>query len=197
MIGVLISPVQLIVATRLIDTDYRVRGETIMHAARSDRPARDEVRSVLKTLTGILVVAALLLAGCTSTPQASRERDAQAKEFVSHPNASTIYVYRNPFDQLEDLTVLYIDERLVGETLPGAYFRIDTTPGKHVLHGVGIDSGRIALETRAGTLYFVELSVAARVSTFREVPEALGRKRIVECCALLENWAPGQRPLLK
>ena len=171
-----------------------------MRAARSGRPARDRQAAapgVLKTLTGILVVGALLVAGCTATPQASRERDAQAKEFRSHPNASTIYVYRNPFDHLEDLTVLYIDARLVGETLPGAYFRIDTTPGKHVLHGVGIDSGRIALETRAGTLYFVELSVAAGLSTFREVPESIGRKRIAECCALLENWAPGQRPLLK
>src|ERR687895_566372 len=106
---------------------------------------------------------ALLVAGCASTPQASRERDAEAKEFRTHPNASTIYVYRSPFDKLEELTVLYIDGRLIGETLPGAYFRIDTTPGKHLLHGVAFDSGRFALETRAGELYFVEINVTAGV----------------------------------
>ena len=152
---------------------------------------------MLKVWTCVLAVFTLLAAGCASTPQASRERDAEAKQFGTHPNASTIYVYRSEFDRLEDLQVLYIDERLVGETLPGTYFRIDTTPGRHVLHGIASDQGRIAPETRPGQLYFVELSVVEGQSQFRLVSEETGRQRILKCCALLENWAPGQRPLLK
>lgn len=148
--------------------------------------------------TGLLLIAALLLAAaCASTPQASRERDAEAKTFQTHPNAGTIYVYRAEHDRLEDLSVLYVDGRLIGETLPGSYFRIDTTPGRHVLHGVGADNGKIALETRTGQLYFVELRVLEGQSQFRAVPEQVGRNRVASCCALLESWAPGQRPLLR
>jgi len=152
---------------------------------------------MLKFWTGVLALAAFLAAGCASTPQASPERDAEAKQFGTHPNASTIYVYRSEFDGLQDLAVLYVDERLVGETLPGTYFRIDPSPGRHVLHGIGSDQGRIAFETRAGQLYFVELTVAENQSNFRLVPEDAGRQRILKCCVLLESWAPGQRPLLK
>src|SRR5918993_5505210 len=107
-----------------------------------------------------LVPAAALIAifgtgGCTSTPEAPREHDALAKEFVTHPGASTIYVYRNPFNQFDFDSVLYLNGRLLGSTVPGTYFRVDTVPGRNVLHGSGIDLGEIALDTRAGELYFV------------------------------------------
>lgn len=152
---------------------------------------------MLKIWTGFLAVVALLVAGCASTPQASPERDAEAKQFFTHPNASTIYVYRNRFDRLEDDVVLFIDERLVGQILPATYFRIDPVPRRHVLHGLGADLGKIPLETRAGELYFVELTVVGGHSHFRLVPEEVGRKRLLACCVLLENWTPGQRPFLK
>src|SRR5205823_4432801 len=85
----------------------------------------------------LAVIAATLFAACTSTPQASRAEDADAKAFQTHPSASTIYVYRSPFNYYDYDSVLYINGRLVGRTLPGAYFRIDTVPGRHVLHGTG------------------------------------------------------------
>ncbi len=137
-----------------------------------------------------------LLAACASTPQASRERDAASKEFVTHPRAATLYVYRSPFN-IRDDSVLYVDQRLIGATLPGAYFRIDVTPGRHTLHGNGVDSGSMTIDTHAGQIYFIELAVIAENSDFRLVPQTLGRKAVTECCALLENWAPGQRPLLR
>ena len=145
----------------------------------------------------LLTFVLLLLTGCASTPQASREADADAKQFVTHPSSSTIYVYRSEVDRPRDQTVLYVDDRIIGATLPGAYFRIDAVPGRRVLQGIAADSGRIALDTRPGTLYFVEMHVIEGQSHFRLVPEDVGRKRILQCCALLENWAPGQRPLLK
>ncbi len=152
---------------------------------------------MLKIWSGVLAVVALLVGGCASTPEAPRDRDAEAKQFLTHPNASTIYVYRIDVEPTDDHVVLYIDSRLIGETLPRTYFRIDTVPGRHVLHGTAVDLGKLNLETRPGELYFVELTVAAGQSNFRLVPEKIGRKRLLECCVLLENWAPGQRPFLK
>lgn len=145
---------------------------------------------------GLLICIALLGAGCASTPEATRDRDAAAKEFTTHPNASTIYVYRSPFNHYDTDSVLYLDGRLIGSTLPGAYFRLDTTPGRHTLHGTGIDVGELELDTRPGQLYFVSLDVVASHSNFRLVPEEVARERVRACCALYENWAPGQRPFV-
>ncbi len=149
----------------------------------------------------LALVLALLIAGCASTPQAARDRDADAKQFVTHPNAATIYVYRSRFDRAEDDaandSILYVDERLVGQTLPGSFFRVDPVPGRHVLHGMGVDMGKIELDTRPGELYFVELTVIQGRSQFRLVAGDVGRTRILACCVLLENWAPGQRPLYR
>ena len=152
-----------------------------------------------KTLAhwGALAAAVLLVAGCTSTPEASPQQDALAKEFLTHPNAATIYVYRSEFNHFDTDSVLFLNGRLIGSTLPGAYFRIDTNPGRHVLHGTGIDMGQVTLETRAGEIYFVSLEVIASHSNFRVVPDHVGRQRVRACCALLENWAPGQRPFVR
>ena len=128
-----------------------------------------------------LLAAALLMAGCTSTPEAQPERNALAKEFLTHPAASTIYVYRGEFNHFDTDTVLYLDGRVVGNTAPGTYFRIDTTPGRHILHGTGIDVGEIALHTRAGQLYIVELNVLGGHSNFRLMPDGVGRERVRAC----------------
>ena len=151
----------------------------------------------MRILSAILALVSVLGAGCASTPQAPRDRDTEAKQFLTHPGAPAIYVYRNEFDSLDDEVILYIGDRLVGQLLPGTYYRIDPQPGKHTLHGVASDQGRITLETRAGELYFVEHRFSAGQSHFRVVPDATGEKRVRECCVLYENWAPGQRPLLR
>ncbi len=148
----------------------------------------------------VVALTTVLLTACASTPQASRERDTEAKQFYTHPNAATIYVYRtnfNRFEQIDDDSVLYLDNRLIGNTLPGAYFRIDAVPGRHVLHGIGHDSGQLTVDVRPGELYFVRLDVIGGHSNFRVEPERSGRSQLQACCALLENWAPGQRPLLR
>jgi hypothetical protein len=139
----------------------------------------------------------LLLAACASTPEASLERDAEAKQFLTHPNAATIYVYRSPHNRIDSDSVLYVDGRLLGSTLPGTYFRIDTVPGRHVLHGIALDAGQLELEVRPGQTYFVALDVIGGHSRFTYVPEQVGRERVRACCALLENWGPGQRPFLR
>jgi len=147
----------------------------------------------------IAAAAALALAGCASVPQASSGRDAQAKRFETHPRSATLYVYRDDFPvgslYMQD-SVLYLDNRLIGATLSRTYFRIDLRPGPHLLHGFAFDQGRLRLETRPGELHFVSLTVADGTSYFAEVRPEIARREIARCCELLENWAPGQRPLL-
>jgi hypothetical protein len=69
--------------------------------------------------------------------------------------------------------------------------------GNHLLNGVGADNGRLSLATRPGEIYFVSLAVVGGQSYFAVVAPDTGRKTLAACCALLENWAPGQRPLLR
>ena len=145
--------------------------------------------------TGALLLI-VLLAACASTPEASPERDAAAKDFHTHPATAALYVYR-PDTALDEESVLYMDGRIIGSTLPGTYFRIDARPGKHRLHGIGADSGSLELEVRPGELYFVSLRVSGGNSRFARVDPAKGRQVVGSCCTLLENWAPGQRPLLR
>jgi hypothetical protein len=136
-----------------------------------------------------------LVTGCASTPQASDDRDKAAKQFGTHPASATLYVYR--IDTSTDDSVLWIGERIIGATLRNTYFRVNLEPGRHVLTGMGHDDGRLPIDVRPGMLYFVALTVAAGQSRFELVPEAIGRKAVTNCCSLLENWAPGQRPLLR
>ena len=157
-------------------------------------------RLLLLRARGALVVSILALAGCTSTPQASRERDAEAKEFNARPDAATIYVYRDDF-AAEELSsqspVLFVDGRLIGATLPGTFFRFDVRGGEHLLHGHGFDQGRLRLDTRSGEIYFVSLQAMGGVSRFTLVEPETGKQDILRCCSLLENWALGQRPFLR
>jgi len=148
-----------------------------------------------------LLVAMIALAGCASTPQASRERDAEAKRFLSRPDAAVIYVYRNDFPTLggesSNDSVLYVNDRLIGATLPMTFFRFDVRAGEHLLRGVARDMGRLTLNTRDGELYFVSLQVVGGRSVFRLVDAETGMRDILRCCSLMENWEPGQRPLLR
>jgi hypothetical protein len=142
----------------------------------------------------------LTLGGCASTPQATAERDAEAKQFVARPGAATIYVYRDDYAAVEPATdnpVLYVDGRLIGATLPTAFFRFDVRAGAHLLHGYGYDQGNLTVDTRSGELYFVSLQAAGGNSRFALVKPETGKRDILRCCALMENWAPDQRPLLR
>lgn len=145
-----------------------------------------------------LVALLLALGGCASTPQATPQRDAEAKRFATHPGFAGIYVFRPDFkaDMMED-TVLHVDDRLIGQTLPGTFFRVDVQPGVHVVRSSAAGASQIKVEARADELYFVELNVSGGNSRLSMVSPEAAQRAIRQCCALMENWAPGQRPLLR
>jgi hypothetical protein len=152
------------------------------------------LRALLATL-----VAVCTLAGCASTPQASAERDAEAKLFIPQPDEATIYIYRlrASRDIDRDNTTLWMSGRLIGSTLPQTFFWIQTPPGPQLFNGVGPDNGRLRLEVSPGQIYFVRLQVTAGQSRMELVDPAQGRQELTACCVLLEYWRPGQRPLLR
>ena len=92
------------------------------------------------------------------------------KQFTSHPNSAAVYVYRPDFPigtgEWSD-SVLWVNDRLIGSTLPRTYFRVDLRPGRQVLRGDGPDIGRFTLDTRSGEIYFVSLNVRAGTFTLR------------------------------
>lgn len=150
--------------------------------------------------TRAAAIVLLAIAGCASTPQASVERDAEAKQFAAQPGAATLYVYRPESSiswETENDPVLYVDGRLIGATRPLTYFRVDVRPGAHVLHGIGPDQGSLSLDTRPGEVYFISLSIVGGHSYFERVGAEDGKRAIRGCCDLMENWAPGQRPLYR
>jgi hypothetical protein len=145
----------------------------------------------------IALVAIFLLAGCTSVPHASHERDSEAKQFITHPNSATLYVYRIDFPVADGQDhVLYVGSRLIGSTLSRTFFRIDLPAGNHVLHGNVQDQGRFQVTALSGEITFISLNVTNGHFLFRRVDPETARSEILGCCVLLENWAPGQRPLL-
>jgi uncharacterized protein DUF2846 len=138
------------------------------------------------------------LAGCASTPQATTASDAEAKRFLSHPGLAAVYVFRPDFtaSAMED-TILHVDDRLIGQTLPGTFFRVDVQPGAHVVRASAAGATAIAINARTGELYFVQLDVSDGGSRLALVEPAKAQAIILKCCALMENWAPAQRPLLR
>lgn len=151
---------------------------------------------ILKTLPLIVLLLAVV-GSCASTPQARRDRDAEAKQFRTHPATSAIYVYRTDTHTDEADTDLYVDGRLIGATLQRSFFRVDVNPGTHRLAGMGHDHGSLTIETRPDQVYFVELNVVGGFSNFNVIAPQAARAKLMACCVLMENWAPGQRPLLR
>jgi hypothetical protein len=154
----------------------------------------------MRTFHGWWAVALLVLAlgGCASTPQASRQRDAEAKQFMTVPGFAGIYVFRpDPLGAEMDDSTLYVDNRLIGATLPGTFFRIDVQPGPRVVSSSAAGSTQLKLDTRPDELYFVQLNVTSGSSRLALVDPETAKRAIRKCCALMENWAPGQRPLLR
>ena len=142
------------------------------------------------------------LVAWTSTPQATSDRDAENAETVQlapQLGRGLCLPPRPPQRALGEWSdsVLWVDNRLIGSTLPGTYYRVDLRPGRHVLRGDGPDVGRFTLDTRSGGTHLVSLNVRAGTSHFAVVAAEVGKRDLLRCCSLMENWAPGQRPLLR
>ena len=142
-------------------------------------------------VSGLAMIA--LLTGCASTPLASLEADREAKRFDSAPNAAMIYVYRPKGYGGHGVSTIWINDRLVGQTLPETFYRVPVRPGRARINVSGHDPGRLEFDTEAGGVYYVEAQVAGEAQSesntvFRRVAPEIGQPAIQSCCRLLETW---------
>ncbi len=150
----------------------------------------------LKTAS-VLIPLLALLAGCAATPEASLQDDAEAKRFDSAPRAAIVYLYRADTPGSTTST-LWVDDRIVGQTLPATYFRVAVRPGRNRIAAFAPDHGRLEIDTREGGVFFVAMQVGGDLDApgntlFRSVPPEAGKAEILRCCTMLETWRPGQR----
>ncbi|MEO7727259.1 MAG: hypothetical protein ABIS45_08400 [Burkholderiales bacterium] len=89
------------------------------------------MRNILK-FAPVLVAALTLLAGCGSTPLAPASRDADAKRFEPAMNSALIYIYRPTGYGGHGVSTLWVDGRLIGESLPETFFRVPVRPGRRI-----------------------------------------------------------------
>src|SRR5690349_6639231 len=78
----------------------------------------------------MLIVA---LAGCAPLPPSPQ--DIEAKRFEAVAGKAVVYVVRQYPDISRDVATLMLDDRMMGSTYPGTYFRWVLDPGRHVIRG--------------------------------------------------------------
>src|SRR3954465_7720707 len=140
-------------------------------------------------------IAIALIAACASTPEASLSKDADAKRFESATNAAIVYIYRPYTDR--GVSTLWVNGRLVGESLGRTFFRVPVRAGRTVINASGNDPGRIAFDTKIDGVYYVEAQVSGEwqsesTTVFRRVDPEVGKPAIAACCRMLETWRPSQ-----
>lgn len=143
-----------------------------------------------------LVLLLALLGGCAATPEASPTTDAEAKRFESAPRAAIVYLYRADTPSSTTSTI-WVDDRIVGQSLPATYFRVAVRPGRNRIAAFAPDQGRLEIETREGGVFFVAMQVGgdaegSGTTLFRSVTPDAGKAEILRCCTMLETWRPGQ-----
>jgi hypothetical protein len=144
-----------------------------------------------------LVLLLALLGGCASTSEAPPASDAEAKHFESALRAAIIYLYRADTPGSSATSTIWVDDRIVGQSLPATYFRVAVRPGRNRIAAFASDQGRLEIDTREGGVFFVAMQVGGDVETpgntiFRSVPPEAGKAEILRCCTMLETWRPGQ-----
>ena len=162
--------------------------------------ARCSICAVTIVRTFFALFATLFCVACVITPEAPPERDAEAKRFEPVTRDSVIYVYRADMTGNANTTVL-ANDRLIGLSLPGTFFRIIVLPGRTVLEAVVPDPGRIEIETRGNDVVFVEMRTSGGSdgppsSRFRRMPPEAAKAAILECCSMLETWRVNQPRLM-
>lgn len=131
-----------------------------------------------------ILLAALLIAGCTQLPPSPQ--DVKAKAFTPLPDKAVIYIVRTPLDS-EHASALSLGDRAHITTAPGTYYRWEVTPGVHRIAGFASANESITLTTMAGRTYFLEHTAIggrqsgpiATTTSLRQIDERAGRALVM------------------
>jgi hypothetical protein len=138
---------------------------------------------MLKNLIGVMGLVAAL-AGCASMGPSAQE--TQAVRIEGTPGMAVIYVIRTNPDLSYVPAQIAIDDRLLGTTHAGTYYRIEVPAGRHRITGYGVDGGNITIDAQADRVYFVHQTVAGNwrsptslSSFYRLIDESRARAAMV------------------
>ncbi|MPZ44113.1 MAG: hypothetical protein GEV05_12035 [Betaproteobacteria bacterium] len=153
----------------------------------------------LRTFIALGTIA--LVAACASTPQATPERTAEARRFEPVTREAVIYIYRSGVALSGPETTLWVDNRLVGASLPGTFFRVIALPGRNVIDTSPPDTGRIEITTQGNDVTYVEMITEGGRNNppntrFRLMQPDDAKAAIAYCCWMLETWRYNQPRLL-
>ena len=136
-----------------------------------------------KTLTIGMLALLALLAGCAGMGPSAQQ--TQAVQIEGTKGMAVIYLVRTAPDVSYLTTPVVLDDRMIGSTHAGTYFRLEVPAGRHVLSGYAQDAGALALDVQADRIYFVQHTVSGswRVTSphsfFRVIDETRGRAALV------------------
>jgi hypothetical protein len=139
------------------------------------------------TTSFICALALIVIGGCAAKELASKEEDAQAKEFVAPANKSNIYIVRKGGIRGQAIHMsIALDREVVAAIQNDTYVLLQVNPGKHrleignslkktlpnvdFLHPVNIN-----LETLPGRSYFVAGNMTMGRPNVSVLPESEGR----------------------
>lgn len=104
-----------------------------------------------------MLLAALLLVGCTSVPYAPESMESVSKEFVAGPDVGKIYVVR-PSALTGNAILLspLVDQRVTGSLEPGSFLVTEEQPGVHQVAVMAKENvSAVSVTVEAGKLYFI------------------------------------------
>jgi hypothetical protein len=143
---------------------------------------------VLRVLSLALIPLALLglvlsLAGCI-TPLPPSPQEIEAKRFDPVAGKAVVYLVREYPDISREVATVMLDDKMMGSTYPGTFFRWVVEPGRHQIRGFAGDAGTMVLDTLPDSIYFVQQSYTRGFtgfgqSFFRLIPEPYGRGAVM------------------
>lgn len=145
----------------------------------------------IRWLVLMCVVTAGVLSGCASVPMSSPEADASAKRFQPRPGVANIYLYRNETFGAAIAMTVSLDGKVMGRTGPQTFFLWEVPPGRHEVQSHTENLSTLAIDVEAGRSYYVWQEVKMGMwqpgSLLQLMPEAEGRKGVLECQRAAEN----------
>lgn len=131
------------------------------------------------------VIALTMLSGCATVPMSSSDKDLQAKKFATIPDKSSIYIYRDESYGGAIKVTLSLNDKVIGQTAPYTFFRIDTAPGNQKITCHSEVTRDLRLQTKPGQLYFVrqEMKLGLLIARCKvyEVSPLVGKEAIKKC----------------
>jgi hypothetical protein len=161
--------------------------------SRGEQPIAAQTRlTLILGASGMVASIALARGGNRRVAHAAAAQEAEAKRCASAPDRATVYVFRDAYiGKVAGLDVL-VDGAPVGQTRGKTFYRLELTPGEHVLTSRNPQNGsqhEYRLRADSGSLVFLEQRVRMGAMTMRHeiVPaeQAAAVSRIQRCRLLV------------